>query len=521
MRCVLLTIVTCLFLAPSALIGNIAYAEKNNTSTVKTPKLQASVEHLERSVDVHEPVFLTGRNTLEGILVKTAPYPIDLKTVLELADLQNLSIAQDRMGKKVASARFYQSLSEFLPDFYAQYGHSRFNGVVQIFGNETLKIYQTAIEPQFGVTYRVYPGGKTLFDALAARRTVNASQSLLKQTYQEQLATAVENYYSFLEAQMKLEFVKLSLDEAKEQLNVDESRYNIGVGTKLQVMQAKTQVAQRTLDVVLAEGTVAKAQQALLNTLNLDTSVKLTSNPLDAAPTRLIDDLPTVEQLTTIAIKNHPWLKKLQKEEKALRWQSRSVVSEVIPYADLNAYFSYRGPAHDKLGLNRYGGVMVKTQFGDNAGLSIPTRWLEQHRLIKQKQLEIEAAIRNVETEVINAYMDSLAADSAVEATKNAKYSSEEAYRLAKGRYQAGVGILLDVLTAQSDLNTARSNLVESVMAFNRAQVQLVKALGLANQETLITGVEPQVLNNTLTEDTADNKKSELNDQAALEEFKK
>ncbi len=458
-------------------------------------KANTAVEVLEQAVNDQTPLtFVDNKVVLKGFLTKTEEYPIDLKTVLQLVDQQNLTLAQSRMGKKVQSARFYQSLSEFLPDFYGQYDQSRFNGVVQIFGNETVKIYQTRIEPQMGVTYRVYPGGKTLFDALSSRRQVNASESLVKQTFQQQLSTATQAYYDFLEAQMKLDFVQVGLDEAKEQMKVDESRYRVGIGTKLQVMQAKTQVAQRTRESILAKGAVEKAQQALLNTLNLDVSVSLTPNPLDAVPQRLIDTDTPVKKLILNAVINHPTVQRLQKEEKALRWQSRSVVSELVPYVDLNAYISYRGPAFDRLGLNRFGGLTARTQFGENSGLSIPLRWLEQHRLIKQKQLETKAAVRQIEQDVVNAHMDSIAEESAVEASRNERDAANEAYRLSKGRYKAGVGILLDVLNAQAALNQSRSNLVQSVMAFNKAQVRLLEAVGVASETTITTGLDTALL---------------------------
>jgi len=468
------------------------------------------VDVLERSIaERPEPeLWLSGDSdpkniVLKGFLTKTEPYPISLETVLALVDTQNLLLAQSRVGKQAENARFYQKLTDFLPDFYGQYNHTRFNGVVQIFGSDTIKIYQTSIEPRMAVNYRVYPGGKLVFDALAARRRVNASKARVEQTFQEQLSTATQGYYDFLEAQMRLDFVKTGLDEANQQLAVDEARFRVGVGTKLQVMQAKTQVAQRTRELIWARGQLEKAQQALLNQLNLDTDVALNPDPMDAVPLALVADAVSVDTLIHQAVAVHPLVRRLHKEEKALKWDARSVVAEVIPYVDLDAYVSYRGPAYDKLGLNRFGGITARTQLGDNSGLSIPARWLERHRLIQQKQLEIQAAVRTVEKSVVDAYMDSIAAKTAIEAAKAEREAADESYRLSKGRYNAGVGVLLDVLTAQAALNQARADLVQSVMDFNRAQVRLLQATGLASKDTIASGLtDAQV--ETMTQESGD-----------------
>ncbi len=436
-----------------------------------------------------EPGFV-----LEANLVKHEAFPVDLETVLRLVENQNLRIAQDEMGKKVVNARFYQSLADFLPDFNGQYDHRRFQGVVQLFGNETLTIRQTVIEPGFFVSHRVYPGGKRIMDALAARKQVNAARSLVKETYQEQLARAAEDYYALLGAQIQRDFALLSLKEAREQLALNQARFQAGLGTRLDVMQAKTLEAQRLRDLINANAAIGKAEQILLNRLNLDPDISLVPWKLDAEARRLVpDDIPSDTLLLT-ALENHPTLSRLAEEVKALKWQARSVLSEVVPSVDLNYSNTYRGPYFDQLGLTRAGGFSITTTLGNDLGLEIPLRWLESKRLTQQKLLERQAAIRDLETRVINAHLDSLASASAIEAAREERDAAQESFRLAQGRFKAGVGINLDVIAAESSLSAARSRLIESVVSFNQAQIQLLEAIGKVSQENLRNGLPPKEL---------------------------
>ena len=66
--------------------------------------------------------------------------------------------------------------------------------------------------------------------------------------------------------------------------------------------------------------------------------------------------------------------------------------------------------------------------------------------------------------------------------------SAQESYRLALGRYKAGVGIQLDVLSAESSLSEARSTLIQAVVDFNKAQIQLLEAVGAVSPKTLVEG---------------------------------
>ncbi len=425
-------------------------------------------------------------------IMKTESFPIHLETVLQLVEKQNLFLARQRMGAKIEKSRFYQSLAEFLPDFKGTYDQRRFQGVVQLFGNQTLAIRQTVIEPGMSLNYRLHPGGKTVFDALASRRRVNASQSLVKETYQQQLARAVEGYYDLLGSQYLQDVAEKSLAEAQTQVTIDKARFAAGVGTRLEVMLSKTAEAKRRRELIDANNEIAKAEQALLNRLNLDVTIRLVANKEDVTQHRLILSSISPNLLMTQALKKHPALKRLKQELKSMRWESRSVLSEAVPAVDLNAGVSYRGPHFDQLGLNRSGGFSVQTTLGDNGGLSIPTRWLEKHRLVKQKRLEQQAQIREIESAVINAHLDSQSSEQAILAASEEQSSAQESVRLSLGRYKAGVGIQLDVLTSEASLSRARSTWIQSVIAFNKAQIQLLEAMGEISKETLLHGFSNQ-----------------------------
>ncbi|MBK8189447.1 MAG: TolC family protein [Vampirovibrionales bacterium] len=432
--------------------------------------------------------------TLSAALLKTETIAVSLESTLKAVEGQNLAIQIQREGQRIDQARFYQSLTQFLPDIDGFYNYRRFKGVIQLFGNQTLNISQTTLEPGLSASVRVWPGGKTLFDAMAARRRVNASGSLVKETHQQQLARAASDYYTLLEAQLKRDFAQKSLEESKEQTAISQARFEAGLGTRLEVMQAQTAQSQRLRQLIEANNAIALAEQALLNRLNMDMDAHLVPTMTDAIAHRLVPESISPERLIENALKSHPALARLRQQRLAVKWQGRSVLSEAIPSVDLYANLSYRGPSADVLGLTRFAGFGVQTALGDKLGLSIPTRWLEAHRIVNQLELQSQQAVRDIEAQVASAFLDSQSAASAIEAVREEKRAAEESYRLAVGRYKAGVGINLDVISAESALSDARAQLVQAVSNFNRAQTRLVEAAGLASRQSLLEGLAADAL---------------------------
>lgn len=62
--------------------------------------------------------------------------------------------------------------------------------------------------------------------------------------------------------------------------------------------------------------------------------------------------------------------------------------------------------------------------------------------------------------------------------------NAQEALRLAEGRYRAGIGVFLDVLDAQTDLDGANTNRVNARTSLDRARAALAHAV--AGELTLI-----------------------------------
>ena len=66
-----------------------------------------------------------------------------------------------------------------------------------------------------------------------------------------------------------------------------------------------------------------------------------------------------------------------------------------------------------------------------------------------------------------------------VESTQAAVDQAEEGFKIARVRYQAGVGINLDVLDAQLKLNTAKTNNISALYDYNVYIATLEQVMGV------------------------------------------
>lgn len=463
-----------------------------NAGPPVTPDIQALEQQPVQLFD--EQKLQEGRSLLNKVLmasvVKVEEYPVDLATVLKLVEKQNLFLQDSTINAKVENNRFFRSLSDLLPDVTGTYNQSRFQGAIQIFGSQTLQVYQTRIVPQATASWVINPGGRDVFASLAFKQRAREAKYLLNQTLQEQLAQATIEYYELIAAGVSLANVRANIQEVQSQVALNAARLKAGVGTKLDLERARSQLIEREQQLISAENDLAKAQQNLLNRLNLDPDVALLPPQVRAEAHILIPLSVDTQQLVARAMEKNPTLKVIQQEIRALGYEGKAVLADAIPTVTLQAYINGTGPEIDKLGLGRFGGLAVQSTLFNGLGTSLPLDYRTRRLLVAQQKVRLQQQERAVQTEVINAFLDSRAGAKSIFTAQEQLDVSEEAYRLSFGRYKAGLGINVDVLNAQTALALARVRVVRAIFDFNEAQVRLLKAVGEVTSSHILNGMK-------------------------------
>ncbi|WP_373531633.1 TolC family protein [Vampirovibrio sp.] len=453
---------------------------------------------------------------LRASVFKTNHYPVDLAAVLKLVQEQNLMIAQSQKGAEIFQSRYRQQQAALLPNITGTYSQNRQGGQQGFIsgssggfiaangaggrtsggggggggGGRTNR--QSFTQVQLSASWTLHPGGRNIYQILAAKRRQLSSSFTLKETYQEQLSQAAQEYYKLLAAYEQKGVVLRNLENAVEQVKINQTKVQIGKGIPLDLSQAKTTYAQQQSALIQAEATILQAEQGLINRLNLEPTIHLIPSGTDAQQKALVAEVVSMEQLLKRASETNPTLKVVEEELKALDYDYKMTRSDLIPSITLQTSARANGSELDNLQRSTSGGISVTANLLQNMGLQIPLQMREKKQLIEQKKLAQQMVVRNIESQVSIAFLNSENYESAIEAARQAVDSAQESYDLASGRFKAGYGINLDVLAAQTNLASAQSNLVQAVLNYNQSQIQLVQAMGLITPEAILQGIQWQ-----------------------------
>jgi outer membrane protein TolC len=107
---------------------------------------------------------------------------------------------------------------------------------------------------------------------------------------------------------------------------------------------------------------------------------------------------------------------------------------------------------------------------------------IAQYREAKASVDAIQARVRDTELtiwqDVQQSYLNMIAAEQQIGAAQKAVDSAQENFRLSQGRFDAGVGTIIELTDAQLALTQAQSNEAQALANYHIAIAQLERAVG-------------------------------------------
>ena len=296
----------------------------------------------------------------------------------------------------------------------------------------------------------------------------------LRRVSNEVALTAKTDFIAVLTAQDALATQQEQVDASTENLRITNAKFTAGTAAQYDVLTAQTSLSNAQQLLASDQNQVDLALASLNNALGRDQrdTVGVTAPTLPALDLKFnLDDL-----IRTAFIKR-PEMQ-----------QARSNVIIAKKLVVLNAAALY--PALSLEGSANFQGTQIPGSSQDTysviANLSIPLydggatkARVKSARLTVQTQQVTEDQLKqNVALEVRQAYVsilnDQTRASSAQDGTKEA----EEALRIANIRYKNGLGTQLDVINAQAQLATARTNQTSAQQDYLTSLAQLTRAEG-------------------------------------------
>lgn len=392
-------------------------------------------------------------------------------TPLTAVDAVDLMLCNHPQTREVwASARAQAALlgvarAAWLPTLSGTAGTTRFE-----YQNNAYTRDSAAIT----LSWLLYDFGQRSANIETAQQLLSAAAATQDATVQTLFLAALQSYYSAQATQAAVVSALQAERSARESYQAAEARYSVGVATPADRLQAQTALSQAMLNRIKAEGDARNALGALANALGFEAQQPIVLADLPAVPTGIAFQRE-VDALISDAQERRPDLKAAEAQFKAAQASVDLAQAQGRPTISLGA-----GPSwQESAGVTQQGGSIGLT-------LNVPifSGFDTTYRVRSAAaQVDVRAAqrdrIRNqVALDVWRAYQSLTTATQSLQTTADLVASAEESERVALGRYKAGVGTILDVLSAQSALSSARLQRIQAQLDWNVYRATLAQSVG-------------------------------------------
>jgi len=332
----------------------------------------------------------------------------------------------------------------------------------------------SAFSTTLEATYDIYTAGNRSASVRLAEKQLRSAELEVEEISEQLRLNITTAYYDLQEADENIRIAKADVENAEKSLDDAEALERAGLGTRFDVLQAEVELAnsQQTLTQNISQQSIARRNMARL--LNLPQSLDISAaDPVEKAS----DWLLSLEQSIVLALKNRAELEQLLLERESSRHRRRIALSQIGPQIDIFANYEVLDVFEDEENFaDGYTiGVRFNWNFFDGGAAQARANQEQKNQEIAERNFEQQR--NTVRFEVEQAYYDLQFNAKNIGTATKALEQAKEALRLARLRFQAGVGIQLDVLDAQAELTRAEGNLVSAILGYNRALASIQRAI--------------------------------------------
>lgn len=412
-----------------------------------------------------------------------APLPSVAGRVITLDEAIGIALeAQPQIQARLydyAAARFRvdQALSPLLPQLTGTVSATRSSTTTLQTSTATGGTVAIAVTRNFGDTFLaqvalsqlLFDFGKNLASVDVARKLAEVSLEDIE--LQRQLITLAvkEAYTNMLFAQRLIRVQRQALERAELNLRSARGFFEVGTRPKSDVTRAEVDVANARVDNIRASNAERTALVALNTAMGLPatTQTRIVDN-LVYAPVKL-----DYAQLLPEALRQRPEYRqaklRIEGSESALKRTFRDFFPDIVGSA---AYGGVQTP------LNESWSATLTFNWSMFDGGNRIARYREAKANLDATQARLKATELDISRDVEQAQIAVIEADERIQAAQVAVASAQENFRLAQGRFDAGVGTILELTDAQLALTQSQNAEAQALADFRIALARLDRALG-------------------------------------------
>lgn len=404
-----------------------------------------------------------------------------LREAIEIALATEPNIQARLYDYEAARFRVDQALSSILPQLGGSWIANRrkdefFGGSVGGGGVKPRSLFSTNQTAQVTLSQILFDFGKTFAATDVARAQAEVSR-LDAELQKDQVILAVkEAYFNLLFGKRLVVVNQEAVARAELNLRSAKGFFEVGTQPKFTVTRAEVDVANALVTLIQARNAESLARVALNTAMGISV----------VAPTEVKDILsfepyPVDQgQLIPEALRQRPEYHRVNalvtSAEASVRQAFRNFFPDISGTGSYGGTFRDPKSAADDLAETWQLGLTLNWSIFD--GGNKIARYREANKNVEGARSRVQAIELSISEEVVQAHLNLQEAQERIDAAKKAVESARENFRLAQGRFDAGVGTIIELTDAQLALTQSQSTEAKALADYRIAVSRLERALG-------------------------------------------
>jgi outer membrane protein TolC len=406
---------------------------------------------------------------------------LTFQDAIDLGLKNNLGVLLESYNTIATRGQKWKELSELLPNLTARVSE---NAAQENLAAEGLKFpgFPTIVGP-FGFSdARVYLSQSIVnLKALNRERGAALNERAAQFSYKDArdlvvLATG-NAYLQALSGGARVETAEAQMETAQALFGKATDQQNAGLSPAIDTLRAQVEFQNRQQQLIVARNDYAKQKLALIRAIGLPVGqeIALTSK----APYDHLDTLGIEASVQRAFASRSDYLAAAQ-QVRAAEYYRKGASAEYFPTVDVVADY---GDIGTNFG-NSHGSFTVAGRLNIPIfqGGKVHADVLQSDATLRQARAQLDNLRGQIEYEVRTALLDIDAAEQQVQVARSSVDLAEQTLTQARDRFSAGVTDNLEVVEAQQTVASAHESYISSLYAHNLAKIELVRAMGYAEQ---------------------------------------
>ncbi|MEH2392853.1 MAG: TolC family protein [Nostoc sp.] len=411
--------------------------------------------------------------------------PITLAQALELARRNNRDLQVSQLELERNKAALREAQAALLPTLGISTDITRSQSASNQLASK-LQEQQTGIsspdKPSTGfngqaqLSYNLYSSGRVQAQIRAAEEQVRFYELAVETQFETIRLNVATDYYNLQQADEQVRIAQSAVQNSQASLRDAEALERAGVGTRFDVLRSQVNLANAQQDLTNARSQQAIARRQLATRISLPQAINISA----ADPVQLAGLWnPTLEQSIVLAYQNRPELQQQLAQRNTSEQQRRQALAELGPQVSLVASYNVLDQFNDNVSVTDGYSLGVQATLNLYDGGAARARADQQKANIAIAETQFAEQRNQIRFQVEQAYSTQQSSLENVQTANTALEQAREALRLARLRFQAGVGTQTDVINSENDLTQAEGNRVRAILDYNRALAQLQRSVTL------------------------------------------